>query len=197
MPHSCIKLAPVSKDSNSASSSLRLEGARRNPLLATLLEGVAAGLLYLGLTVVLGRVAPPLAPSRHFNEFLAWTRIASPQVFYLVMLVALPLGAEMLLRGLPYLLWLGARRVLRSSKAAQEIVFWFLGLIGAVGLALLPYLFMRRLLEFEFFFPIGLFFVGLWSWNVLRTRGFPYSVLLMLIFNVVAVAVLVLRPQAT
>jgi hypothetical protein len=186
---------PVSNDSSPTTEGLRLEGARRNPLLATIVEGLMAGLLYLGLAVVLSRVAPILAPSAHFTEFMAWTRTASPQLFYLVMLLGVPLGAEIVLRGSPYLLWLGARRGLGSSKTAQEIVFWLLGVAGAVGLALLPYLFMRRLLEFEFFFPVGLFLLGLWSWSVLRTRGFHYSVLLMLVFNLVQVAALVLRPQ--
>lgn len=174
---------------------MRLEGTPRNPLLATVLEGLAAGVLYLGLTVVLRQVAPALAPSKYFNEFLAWTRPASPQLFYLVMLLALPIGGELLFRGLPYALWRGARRVLGSSDSAQTIVFWLLGILGSIGFALLPYLFMRRLMEFTFFFPIGLFLVGLWSWNVLRTRGFQYSVLLMLFFNLVAVVALMMQPQ--
>jgi membrane protease YdiL (CAAX protease family) len=185
----------VSNDSSSVTKGARLEGAARNPLLATLLEGLAAGILYLGLTVILSRVAPVLAPSKYFSEFLAWTRMASPQLFYPVLLVALPVGGELLFRGLPYAVWRGARRVLKSSDTAQEIVFWLLGVLGAVGFALLPHLFMRYLLEPAFFLPLGLFLVGLWSWYILRTRGFGYSVLLMFVFNLVAVAALMMQRQ--
>jgi hypothetical protein len=189
----------VSTDSSTNSSSTtkgtRLEGATRNPLLATVLEGLAAGVLYLGLTAVLSRVAPVLAPSTYFNEMLTWTRVASPQLFYLVLLVALPIGGELLFRGVPYVLWRGARRVLRSNDTTQEIVFWLLGVLGTIGFALLPYLFMTYLREPTFFFPLGLFLVGLWSWNVLRTRGFGLSVLLMFVFNLVAVAALMMQRQ--
>jgi hypothetical protein len=160
-----------STDSSSATKSASLKGPTRNSLLATLLEGLAAGVLYLGLTAVLSRVAPVLAPSTYFNEMLTWTRVASPQLFYLVLLVALPIGGELLFRGVPYVLWRGARRVLRSNDTTQEIVFWLLGVLGTIGFALLPYLFMTYLREPTFFFPLGLFLVGLWSWNVLRTRG--------------------------
>jgi membrane protease YdiL (CAAX protease family) len=184
-----------SNDSSSAPNGMRLEGAARNPLLATLLEGLAAGVLFLALTVLLNRVAPALAPSKYFIEFLAWMRPASAQLFYLVLLVALPVAGELLFRGLPYVVWRGAHRVLGSNNTAQELVFWLLGILGAVGFALLPYLFMRRLMEFTFFFPIGLFVVGLWSWNVLRTRGFGYSVLLMFVFNLVAIAALMMQSQ--
>jgi hypothetical protein len=181
-----------STDSSSATKSASLKGPTRNSLLATLLEGLAAGVLYLGLTAVLSRVAPVLAPSTYFNEMLGWTRLVSPQLVFPVLLVALPIGGELLFRGLPYVLWRGARRVLKSSNTAQEIVFWLLGVLGAIGFALLPYLFMTFLREPTFFFPLGLFFVGLWSWKILRMRGFGHCVLLMFVFNLVAVAALIM-----
>jgi hypothetical protein len=90
----------------------------------------------------------------------------------------------------------GEARVEYSVKrSAQEIVFWLLGILGAIGFALLPYLFHA--------IPTGIdVLLSDWAvsgWPLVVERSahawLSYSVLLMFFFNLVAVVALMMQPH--
>jgi hypothetical protein len=89
---------------------------------------------------------------------------ASPQLFYLVMLVALPVAGSCCFAVCPTLC--GEARVEYSVKRyGAGIVFWLLAFWRSRFSRCCP-TFHAPLMESTFFLSDGLFLVGLWSWNV-------------------------------
>jgi len=164
---------------------------------ATIIEGIALGFFSAALNVVLQRAnVHALAPADEMMQTLYFAIVATPIPFLLTLLGALPIFGELLFRGVPYLLFLAARRVLHLRGASLVTVSWFIGLAAAVAFALAPLMLLAKMGDVKTFFPISLLFLGLWLWRTLQRRGFVFCVLLHFVHNLVIVALLYLSRPA-
>jgi hypothetical protein len=176
---------------------------RFGPVVATAIEAVLLGaltwLLNLGLNAVKAGV---LIPDENYTQTLAFLRPQNPTVFAAVLLVALPIAIETLLRGLPRLAYRSVARAVHA-QAARALVFWLLGTVGALLTAMLPYAFIYAISVLiyksgeapPFLWPLALFAFGLWSWRVVNGRGLRYSILLLALYNLYIYAPLLLSWQ--